>query len=203
MRADRQRILPYGVEGGAEGTPSVNVLNPDTEPRKLPSKFGEHVKQGDLFRHLTAGVHVVYDGVDATLFSLTELLPHERDPQSYVDLLGNSTLYLTLLDPGSPAWPDRLASLLSRMHQVPRFLSDARVNLKNPPRVISDIVIKTNAGNIAFFEKTAPSLFGRAPESTPTGGFDHPRRVASAVASDHRLCRARTWILRTKSLVLA
>jgi N-methylhydantoinase B len=55
VRADRQRILPYGVAGGAEGTPSVNVLNPDDQPRKLPSKFGEQVKQGDLFRHLTAG----------------------------------------------------------------------------------------------------------------------------------------------------
>jgi N-methylhydantoinase B len=55
VRADRQRILPYGVEGGAHGTPSVNVLNPDTEPRKLPSKFGELVNAGDLFRHLTAG----------------------------------------------------------------------------------------------------------------------------------------------------
>jgi N-methylhydantoinase B len=55
VRADRQRILPYGVEGGAEGTPSVNVLNPDEESRTLPSKFGENVKQGDLFRHVTAG----------------------------------------------------------------------------------------------------------------------------------------------------
>jgi N-methylhydantoinase B len=55
VRADRQRILPYGVAGGAEGTPSVNVLNPDRDARKLPSKFGEQVKQGDLFRHLTAG----------------------------------------------------------------------------------------------------------------------------------------------------
>jgi N-methylhydantoinase B len=55
VRADRQRILPYGVEGGAEGTPSVNVLNPDGEPRLMPSKFGELVKEGDLFRHLTAG----------------------------------------------------------------------------------------------------------------------------------------------------
>ncbi|MDQ3809025.1 MAG: hydantoinase B/oxoprolinase family protein, partial [Chloroflexota bacterium] len=55
VRADRQRILPYGVAGGCQGTPSVNVLNPETEPRKLPSKFGEPVKDGDLFRHLTAG----------------------------------------------------------------------------------------------------------------------------------------------------
>jgi N-methylhydantoinase B len=56
VRADRQRILPYGIEGGAEGTPSVNVLNPQTDgERKLPSKFGELVKAGDLFRHITAG----------------------------------------------------------------------------------------------------------------------------------------------------
>ncbi len=122
-------------------------------------------------RSLTTSARIdhrlVATDVDATLFSLTELRPHERDPQSYVDLLGNSTLYLTLLEPGSPAWPDRLASLLSRMQQVPRFLSDARANLKDPPRVITEMVIHTNAGNLAFFETTAPSLFGRAPALAP------------------------------------
>ncbi|OLD62696.1 MAG: hypothetical protein AUI47_11545 [Acidobacteria bacterium 13_1_40CM_2_68_5] len=122
-------------------------------------------------RSLTTSARIdhrlVTNDVDATLLSLSELPPHERDPQSYVDLLGNSTLYLTLLDPGSPAWSDRLASLLSRMQQVPRFLSDARANLKNPPRVMTDMVIHTNAGSIAFFERTAPTLFGRAPALAP------------------------------------
>src|SRR5439155_778039 len=68
---------------------------------------------------------------------------------------------------GSPAWSDRLASLLSRMQQVPRFLSDARANLQNPPRVITDMVIHTNAGSITFFERTAPILFARAPALAP------------------------------------
>src|SRR5947209_4716090 len=107
--------------------------------------------------------HLVTTDVEATLFSLAELRPHERDPQSYVDLLGNSTLYLTLLEPGSPVWPERLASLLARMQQIPRLLRDARATLKDPPRVITDMVIHTNAGNIAFFEKTAPPLFGTVP----------------------------------------
>src|SRR2546427_736260 len=122
-------------------------------------------------RSLTTSARIdhrlVTNDVDATLLSLSELRPHERDPQSYVDLLGNSTLYLTLLDPGSPAWSDRLASLLSRMQQVPRFLSDARANLKNPPHVMTDMVIHTNAGSIAFFERTAPNQFGRAPALAP------------------------------------
>src|SRR5437867_4248518 len=55
-------------------------------------------------RSLTTSARIdhrlVTNDVDATLLSLSELRPHERDPQSYVDLLGNSTLYLTLRDPG-------------------------------------------------------------------------------------------------------
>lgn len=55
VRADRQKIMPYGVAGGSPGTPSVNVMNPDGVPEKLPSKFSRAVKERDLFRHVTAG----------------------------------------------------------------------------------------------------------------------------------------------------
>ena len=34
VRADRQRILPYGIARASRGTPSVNVLNPDGEARQ-------------------------------------------------------------------------------------------------------------------------------------------------------------------------
>lgn len=55
VRADRQKIMPYGVQDGRPGTASMNVLNPDGESERLPSKFARALKQGDLFRHLTAG----------------------------------------------------------------------------------------------------------------------------------------------------
>jgi N-methylhydantoinase B len=55
VRADRQKIMPYGVAGGQPGTPSTNVLNPEGDAEKLPSKFGRRVRQGELFRHVTAG----------------------------------------------------------------------------------------------------------------------------------------------------
>ncbi|HEV8701135.1 MAG TPA: DUF885 domain-containing protein [Candidatus Polarisedimenticolia bacterium] len=106
---------------------------------------------------------LVRNDVEASLFSLTELRPHARNPQSYEDLLGTSTLYLTLLEPESPLWPERLGALLSRMRQIPRFLETARANLDNPPRVTTEMVLDTHAGNIAFFERTAPPLFPRAP----------------------------------------
>ncbi|PYT35742.1 MAG: hypothetical protein DMF52_09640 [Acidobacteria bacterium] len=108
--------------------------------------------------------HLVMNDIEATIFSLTELRPFERDPQSYVDLLGNTMLYLTLQDEDSPAWPERLEALLLRMQQIPRFLEAAKSNLKDPPRVTTDLVLHTNAGNIDFFEKSFPGLFAKAPK---------------------------------------
>ncbi len=55
VRADRQKIMPYGVNGGRDGTPSANILNPDGEAQVLPSKFSRRILRGDVFRHITAG----------------------------------------------------------------------------------------------------------------------------------------------------
>src|SRR5262245_60424180 len=68
---------------------------------------------------------LVANDIESTLFSLRDLRPFENDPQSYVDQLGNTTLYLTLQDDDSPAWPERLESLLRRMQQIPAFLEAA------------------------------------------------------------------------------
>ncbi|HEU4401444.1 MAG TPA: DUF885 family protein, partial [Candidatus Polarisedimenticolia bacterium] len=106
---------------------------------------------------------LMLNDVDGTIFTLSELKSYDWDPQNYIDILGNTTLYLTLQEPDSPVWPERLAALLARMKQIPTFLAAARENLRNPPRVITDMVIQTNAGNIAFFEQSAPPLFAKAP----------------------------------------
>ncbi|HEV8439687.1 MAG TPA: hydantoinase B/oxoprolinase family protein [Methylomirabilota bacterium] len=55
LRTDRRRHLPYGLAGGRPGTPSDNTLNPEGDPRRLPSKCTLEIRQGDVFRHLLAG----------------------------------------------------------------------------------------------------------------------------------------------------
>lgn len=100
---------------------------------------------------------------DATLLSLEELRPHERDPQFFVDLLGNAILYLTLLEPDSPAWPERLEGLHGRLRAVPDFLAGARSTLDRPARVVTEMVAQTNAGNLRFLTDQLPRLFDKAP----------------------------------------
>jgi N-methylhydantoinase B len=56
LRTDRRRHLPYGLQGGREGTPSANLLNPGTPAAQdLPAKCTLTLRRGDVFRHIFAG----------------------------------------------------------------------------------------------------------------------------------------------------
>jgi len=55
VRSDRHDFRPFGLYGGGAGRPSMNYLNPDTNPAPLPSKLTMTMKRGDLFRHEVAG----------------------------------------------------------------------------------------------------------------------------------------------------
>jgi len=72
IRSDRRKILPYGLAGGQPGTPSTNILNPDTENRVLPSKVTMTIARGDLYRHILPGAGGHGD-------------PLERDPQAVLE----------------------------------------------------------------------------------------------------------------------
>jgi N-methylhydantoinase B len=52
VRSDRRTHLPYGLAGGQPGTPSRNILNPDTAARDLPSKFTMTIHRGDVLHHV-------------------------------------------------------------------------------------------------------------------------------------------------------
>ena len=100
---------------------------------------------------------------EATLFTLGTLRPFERDPLFYNDILGNSTLFITQISPDAAEFPERMASLVSRMKRFPGFLEQAKKNLKNPAEVQTRFCIALNPGNIEFFERSLPPLFDRVP----------------------------------------
>lgn len=56
IRSDRRKFLPYGLAGGASGTPTLNVLNLGGQSeRVLESKPHFVMTAGDRHRHVTAG----------------------------------------------------------------------------------------------------------------------------------------------------
>lgn len=57
IRSDKRRFPPFGLRGGKNGTPSLNVVNPDGNGRVLPVLLSEPetLHKGDLYRHIMAG----------------------------------------------------------------------------------------------------------------------------------------------------
>ncbi|MCO5089822.1 hydantoinase B/oxoprolinase family protein [Bosea sp. (in: a-proteobacteria)] len=56
VRSDRRKFMPWGLDGGKDGTMSLNVLNPDTGSEEvMPSKITRQIHAGDVYRHVTGG----------------------------------------------------------------------------------------------------------------------------------------------------
>jgi N-methylhydantoinase B len=79
VRADRERILPYGIGAGEPGTASGNRLEGGGAVERMPSKFSRRVGAGDVFHHMTAGAGGYGD-------------PLEREPEAVAADVRNGIL---------------------------------------------------------------------------------------------------------------
>jgi N-methylhydantoinase B len=55
VRSDRRKFMPWGLCGGAPGTPSWNYINPAPDVAPHPSKITSEFNAGELYRHITGG----------------------------------------------------------------------------------------------------------------------------------------------------
>jgi N-methylhydantoinase B len=107
VRADRMRHRPYGLQGGASGASSRNILNPDGEARVLPPKPTLTLYREELFRHVAAGAGGWGD-------------PFERDPQRVLDDVREEKVtiahareaYRVVIDPVSLAVDEEATAVL-------------------------------------------------------------------------------------------
>ena len=108
---------------------------------------------------------------------------------------------------------DRLRSLIAREKQMPALLAAARVNLKNPPRIFTEIAIEQLPDIISFFQHDVPLGLCRRKRSGAESGIraDQRRRHRraqrlsrlaedrSAAALQRRLPHRRRYLLRRSS----
>jgi uncharacterized protein (DUF885 family) len=124
----------------------------------------DRVGEGTLDLGRRIDLRLIRNDIRSALFEMEELRSHRHDPTVYNDILGFSTLFLTLLPDGAPEWPERLASLGLRLRAMPDFLATARANLKDPSPVLVDYVIDANRSNLQFLSERAPRLWRHAPD---------------------------------------
>lgn len=95
------------------------------------------------------------------LFAIDELKPHENDPVSYTNLIGEGLDPLVTRSFGTKE--QRMASLLGRLDGIPALVAVARQRLAHPARIHTETAIQQNKGLIGLIETQLPAHFAEVP----------------------------------------
>lgn len=98
--------------------------------------------------------------IRSELLTLETIRPWEKNADNYSSACANGAF--TLMERRFAPPDERLRSLLAREQKMPALLNAARVNLKNPPRIYTEIAIEQLPGIISFFGKDVPQAFADA-----------------------------------------
>jgi uncharacterized protein (DUF885 family) len=120
-------------------------------------------------------------GMQANLYYLTEGRGWENDPSAYNyggTLQGMISVDYEPLD-------QRMRSLTRRLEQVPRQLANARLNLKNPPELFTQIAAEDFEGTISFLENDVTRAFASVTDPALRSEFEKAKATAIAATKEH------------------
>ena len=106
---------------------------------------------------------IVLGSIRSQLLTLETIRPWEKNADNYSSTCANAAFVLMERKFAPP--DDRLRSLVAREKQMPALLGEARVNLKNPPRIFTQIAIEQLPGVISFFQHDVPLAFADAKDA--------------------------------------
>ncbi len=100
---------------------------------------------------------LVLNYIHSTLLTLQTIRPWEKNPDTYSSGITNSAF--VIMERKFAPLSDRLNLLIEREKLMPAVLQAARTNLKNPPKIYTEIALEQLPGLIAFFTDDVPSAF--------------------------------------------
>ncbi|MGZ5564654.1 MAG: DUF885 domain-containing protein, partial [Chthoniobacterales bacterium] len=100
---------------------------------------------------------LVLSNIRASLLDYETVRNWERNPDIYSSGITSSAYTIMIRNFAPPE--TRLRSLIAREQKMPQVLAAAHANLKNPPKIYTEIAIEQAPGIISFFKKDVPLAF--------------------------------------------
>ncbi|MBI2681792.1 MAG: DUF885 domain-containing protein [Acidobacteriales bacterium] len=102
---------------------------------------------------------LVLSYIEARLLELEKIRMWEKDPDQYASGLANSAFLIMARDYAPQE--ERLRALIERERKMPGMLAQGKKNLKDPPRVYTEVAIDQVAGIAGFFRSDVPKTFDK------------------------------------------
>ena len=127
---------------------------------------------------------MVLGNIRSTLLTLETIRPWEKNADNYSGACANGAFVLMERKFASP--DERLRSLISREKQMPALLNNARLNLKNPPRIFTEIAIEQLPDIVSFFEHDVPLAFADAKDPALKAEFSQTNAAVIAALKSYQ-----------------
>jgi uncharacterized protein (DUF885 family) len=112
---------------------------------------------------------ILLNSIRSTLLTLEVIRPWEKNPDNYSSGI-TSSAFVIMERPYASA-DVRLHALVEREKQMPQVLLEARKNLKDPPKIYTEIALEQIDGLVSFFQTDVPSAFTGATDAETKAAF--------------------------------
>jgi uncharacterized protein (DUF885 family) len=126
---------------------------------------------------------IVLSSIRSQLLTLETIRPWEKNADNYSSTCANGAF--TLMERKFASPDERLRSLIAREKQMPALLNIARVNLKNPPRIYTEIAIEQLPGIVSFFQRDVPLAFVEAKDPALKAEFAQTNAAVIAALNSY------------------
>ena len=138
----------------------------------LLKKFEREVLAFDargLSGAIAADRELVLAQIRAQALSLESIRMWEKNPDTYSSGITNAIFVIMSRSFAPPE--ERLKSVIARERLVPRVFQSARENLKNPPRIYTEVALEQLPGIVGFFQNDVPKAFVQVTNQQLMGEF--------------------------------
>ncbi|MBN8736078.1 MAG: DUF885 domain-containing protein [Xanthomonadales bacterium] len=127
---------------------------------------------------------LVLNNIRSSLLTLQAIRPWEKNPDFYSSGITSSAF--TLMERRFAPPETRLRDLVSRERQMPGALRAARANLKNPPKIYTEIALEQLPGLIQFFRHDVPSAFADVGDAALKKEFTESNEAVIKVLGEYQ-----------------
>lgn len=124
--------------------------------KSFAEKF-EKIDAQKLSANEVADRELVISSIKSALHEFENIRQWEKNPDRYSSGITQSVF--TIMSRNFAGQDERLKSIVAREKQMPKVFDDARANLKNPPKIYTQVALEQIPGLISFFKTDVPSAF--------------------------------------------
>ncbi len=156
----------------------------------------EAVQPGGLGPDAAADRELAIASIRGSLLDLETIRMWEKDPDRYSSGLSNS-VFLIMARSYAPQ-AERLRSVVARERLMPQVLQIARANLKDPPRIYTEVALEQLPGIVGFFRNDVPAAFSEVKDPALLADFAASNRGVIAALEEYQTFLKNDLLPRSK-----